>query len=353
MLKKNINKLRKVFGSSEDLYINNKKQINQPIAKDITLLENPRLDNDSTEKKPIALSKEAFFNGKSLIKKVTNLKKESFKKANICMYTINKKHDTPFLLFNLVRTDTTLGWLNMNIKNKSIDDITFKLKNVVNNKNAKFLFDGVYRYEGEVYLWFEYSNYDNIVSHKKKSHDNFMCLPYEIVNTARHMMYNVDINVHNFFIMNKDFLYLSNDLGNIYEPPIVAYYNTHYKTIGYASTFGNIRDIDNFHGPYFYYYTYDNAMKKALATNVKKNIFHLGKRNKQGILRIAMFMGKSKVFLQRTNNDNHWDHHYDSAYISYSNINSTPPNPDYVIKDKKNSVILDYCYVNTSNKAIE
>ena len=93
----------------------------------------------------------------------------------------------------------------------------------------------------------------------------------------------------------------------VYETPSVGYYGSYYKNIAMTSVFGLRREEPTASlGPYYYFGSYERAMRDAIWSSSKKpmkvdgeliTIDEEGRYDKGGLVRFALFMGKTNVMM--------------------------------------------------------
>ena len=104
-------------------------------------------------------------------------------------------------------------------------------------------------------------------------------------------------------------MFLYDDEGNIYETPEVGYYGNYYKKIASVASLGLSRQsIYSSFGPYYYFSTYNHAMRNAIWNPSYKPLKILdeyitvdekGRYSKGGIVKFALFTGKTKMLMGR------------------------------------------------------
>ena len=214
----------------------------------------------------------------------------------------------------------------------------------------------------------------------------------EIVNHRKMLSFPIRDDVCDFFLENSEFLFLRDEYDILYETPSVGYYGSYYKNIAMTSVFGLRREgpTASF-GPYYYFGYYERAMRDAIWSSSGKpmevdgeliTIDEDGRYDKGGLVRFALFMGKTNVMMSRDtdaedqskvsqelahNNvfveetmkirdvDANWVSGFNSVRHGKHmvKIDGREPRvllPQIVVKDYNQQVPLSYYYVNTDQE---
>ena len=258
----------------------------------------------------------------------------------ICPYTIDTDGVLPFLKFGLINDGISLNFITLPCS-QSID-----LDRLPN-------FRGHLLQDRTLYFFFEYrpSNASMFLFMFPIQH---FVLVDEIMNHQMVCRTPISISVLDFFTRNSQFLYLENSKGEFSETPVVGYYGTFTENVNLLSTFGVPCALNTeMMGPNYYFTDYINAIKNAiqptkeqLANDEFKQYLTPDNKYKHGsVLRFAIFLGKTKVILNRptdpidesqmkqyllnnddtsrmarltmrvTDHDGNWTKEYDSTYI--------------------------------------
>lgn len=369
--------------------------INQENLDILDKTDTPKLTiQDYALKTTTLKDKEVYYSGVSKL----NLESESTvaisETAELCIYKVQEKKTNPYMMFILEKNNNSLTWPVMKNGN-TIPNVINTIKNMNICSECIVEYKGEYTNDGKQQLWFEYKDDSDDIKLGKFKDKYLNCLISEIVNVKKALTFDIDKKVTRFFLQNKDFLFLKNDLGEIYEVPQVAYYGNYYKCIASSAVIGILRGENTAsHGPYYYFGNYEKAMNFAFW---KDNIFRSIKApssvggeiiaNKEGlytrggILRVALFTNNLTVFLNRETDlddssettielskksnlinalkktrdvDGKWAKDYDTAIQGQqkANIDSTEHtfHPTIVVKKFDQYYPLEYYYVDTSQK---
>ena len=160
-----------------------------------------------------------------------NLKINSKKPFEICIYQVYLHNAIPILLFLLnKKSDTTLSFVEF--INKGSNN-TGKLKtNIIKYISSFFpivniTYGGYYETNEKNVIILKYEdqyNYNSIITTDKNNY--LWCSVYEVINLNKVYNYSLDINVTDFFKNNPEFLKITQTNGVNYETPIICYYKT-------------------------------------------------------------------------------------------------------------------------------
>ena len=213
----------------------------------------------------------------------------------ICPYSINTEGVAPFLQFGLINDGISLNFIKILWTEFSVD------LEALSNFNGHLLENRT------LYLFFDYRP-DNAGMFLLMFPVQSFVLADEIMNHRMVCRTAISIDVLDFFTRHNEFLYLENSRGKVYELPAVAYRGTFAENTKFMSTFGvSCSQSDAVMGPYYYFTDYINAMKQAvvpteeqLANDEFKKYLSADNKYKNGsVLRFALFLGKTKVVLNR------------------------------------------------------
>jgi len=237
-----------------------------------------------------------------------NLKINSKKPFEICIYQVYLHNAIPILLFLLnKKKDTTLSFVEF-INNGSNN--TGKLKtNIIKYISSFFpivniTYGGYYETNEKNVIILKYEdqyNYNSIITTDKNNY--LWCSVYEVINLNKVYNYSLDINVTDFFKTNPEFLKITQTNGVNYETPIICYYKTK-KT-------ENIDEVD------IYRETIIPSLQKSYYLYSFGCISRIMDSN-SSIVRIAVFIGKmafKDIQLYTTDNS------YDTLFYIYKNVN--------------------------------
>ena len=287
----------------------------------------------------------------------------------ICPYSINTDGVAPFLQFGLINDGISLNFIKIPWTEFSLDLET------INNFHGHLLENRT------LYLFFDYRPDNEDIFLFMFPVQSFV-LADEIMNHRMVCRTAISIDVLDFFTQHNEFLYLENQLGKVYESPVVAYRGTYAENATFMSTFGvSCSQSDAVMGPYYYFTDYINAMKQGivpseeqLANSEFKKYLSADNKYKHGsVLRFALFLGTTKVVLNRPSDNidespmkqhllsNHetssmarltmrisdydgtWTNQYDSVYVGKVDLDDGCKymnSPLWVVKDYSQQTFL-------------
>jgi hypothetical protein len=190
-----------------------------------------------------------------------NVDYPSFKKASILYYKIKTINNFPVLLFKLYKNKNKLEFYK---NTKSVD------------KDASYM--GHYIDNNDVILVYNIDDYKN--SDELLEDQYFWVVSSEIINRRKVFHFPIDDEVCDFFLENKEFLYIETEKKEAFESPEVGYKN-------------NISELQFMLGPILSktdnYYQYD------FESYTKKNV------GRELILKIDTFISPNKFGIQNLN----------------------------------------------------
>ena len=287
----------------------------------------------------------------------------------ICPYSINTEGVAPFLQFGLINDGVSLNFIKILWTEFSVD------LEALSNFNGHLLENRT------LYLFFDYRP-DNAGMFLLMFPVQSFVLADEIMNHRMVCRTAISIDVLDFFTRHNEFLYLENSRGKVYELPVVAYRGTYAENAKFMSMFGVCcSQSDAVMGPYYYFTDYINAMKQAvvpteeqLANPEFKQYLSGDNKYRHGcVLRMALFLGKTKVVLNRPSDnidesqmkqhllsndetsslarltmrisdyDGIWTNQYDSVYVGKVDLDDGTKymnSPLWVVKDYNQQTYL-------------
>jgi hypothetical protein len=328
---------------------------------------------------------------------------KDIKPFKIVIYTINNTGVIPFLLFLFYKKNKSEGetFILPELSNTSIkklikegNDTIKKISDLIilklfTNLPKKMLPDymGYKSYNDEYYLFYEY-NPENItsvnddtetsVAQKFNRKDNLIWTSVsEIVDDKKILNFMIESTSTDFFINNLDVITLYKDGGVLkHETPIIGYYGGHRATTNYTAVFGvSKRSTYATLGPYYYFASYETAMKYAIFSVSGKpfeidgkyiTIDDKGRFDKGGLVRFVVFTGKMKLYDDKGKADIinkvnikkepefSWVDDYNSAFTGVFELKDESDkhkniyiSAKYAVKQYNQQVPLTYHYVNT------
>ena len=233
---------------------------------------------------------------------------------------------------------------------KSISNKNLDCKGFIENNNNLYLFYNIsestdftiqeikLKSRNDVFWW---ALLDEICNHKS------------ILNIPIHQ------SVYEIFLKNPALLYIKYDESRL-EIPIVAYYGNYYKFIPTVAAMGQqAASPINKNNSMFYFGSFRKAIRYGMWTPYYTQKFLNntsitdidGRYNEGGIIRYALFLGKSKVPLNEPYDkldsvisNTEWASNYQSLVIGSTDFDhkKLSINPEYVILQTTQSISLSY-----------
>jgi hypothetical protein len=311
-----------------------------------------------------------------------------FTNVKICAYQILNKDVNPFLQF-LLLNDTfsnslSFPSINMLTITESValsnthdllsytqDFLGKIIQHIEILENNKFMGFHLDKKMKTLFLFYDLSNCRFNISLVYKQSNIWFCLVDEIINKQHVCGINIDSKVTNFFLLNQQFITLTNDLGHKIEHPVACYIKKEIGQLNFTHYFGLSKmDIKlAFLGPYYYFTDFDNALYSI-------------NDEKKGLLRFAVFLGKMLVKLNYpedsidssdlkreklngsikeqltmrvTDYNGLWTDSYDSCFIGKIKLDNGDilgNTPVFVVKNYEQHFSLTYHYINSKNTDI-
>lgn len=264
-----------------------------------------------------------FFNYKALNLLV---KDEPVVKFNttiyICAFYVNQSGKFPFLQFVMNKYSKHLfgdvlmfPCFSYMGKNNILGECESKLDEVVSlyKDDNNYIYVGHVCNGGDIYMFYDITHFEFQTLELYRDDKMWLVLLDEIMNYKRTCNFEIHDRVSNFFINNFDFCTLYDKDELAIESPIVCYSGIHGSKLKFTAIFGVGKDeTDGIVGPYYYFTTYEKAIKSGGWSknycqefrNDKKITEDVnGKYNSGGIVRFAVFLGTKKIVMNYPKDD--------------------------------------------------
>ena len=357
---------------------------------------NPNEDSDNVNYEAI----------NNLLKNIDNeLFSNLFTNINICAYQILNKEKKPFLQFLLYNdtNNTSLSFPSIDIltiaqiidisnTKKLLDYIPCFFTNLINNLDKDNSYHalsyvplGLEKCEGvennqfmgfhldtkskTIFVFYDFTNC-NLCLDLFYSNSKFcLALVDEIINKQHVCNIKIHNNTSKFFLLNQQFVSLTNNNGEKIEHPVACYVGK--ELIGVSFTYflglSKIDTEDAILGPFYYFTDFKNALQLV----------------KGGVIRFAVFLGKmlvklnypedsidnsaikrekikesnnEKLTMRITDYDGLWSRKYDSCFvgnIKLDNGDILNHAPIFVVKNYEQHYPLSYHFTNNDNTGIK
>lgn len=317
-------------------------------------------------------------------------------KIHLCIYNVNMSGPEPFLQYLLYKSNKSQGDKVMFpfIKYSGSDDVmTFTKKfigKIIDGFDMSIESDGFITIGSHHFIFFNVGEIVNTINKNMRSNKLWWTLLYEIVNIRKLTNFPILNYVTELFLQNTYLLRLLNGKNVPYQLPNVGYHGTYYTLAEFVETFGLQRSsLNRMLGPYYYFGTFRKAVRYAGWTSTYKPRYvndvlitdedgrykelSIEEKNPGAIIRFALFLGKTKVFLnQPTDKDDvteeemkdfermerkpwnyytrklhdysgKWAEEYNSAYVGVNileNGKKNASNPEIIVKEYEQQMIL-------------
>lgn len=272
---------------------------------------------------------------------LTNI--NNYSQIILCVYKINTTGKYPFLQYllsnngyNLFSLPVLPIYTSLNNENLISYSKVFLsgILQLVNFQDfsAKIEFDGFYEYLNNIYLFFDMSKFEiNIDDTYSYSPVRFVLID-EIINHRDICNMKISDDTSMFFLKNKSINYIYNDKYEAYEIPIVGYVGKPTtEKINFVLTFGeSAQNKSAILGPYYYFTDFYHAIRQGgWSKDYKTERIHdklitdneNGRYLKGGIVRFALFGGKTK-YIENMPNDPNDESEIKKQRIQDPNLNS-------------------------------
>ena len=134
---------------------------------------------------------------------------------------------------------------------------------------------------------------------------------YEICNSKKILYFKIQKCVTHLFLTNPILIFLLDKYNKSYKIPRIGYYGCYHSLLSYVSMLGVQQSSYSPYGNFFYFNNYKRSIKyggwsfKDIETEnkyIKKDKFD--RYNKGGIVRFAVFLHNTKVFLNHPDDPN-------------------------------------------------
>jgi len=248
----------------------------------------------------------------------------SGKEVQLCIFKIVQQPRVPPFLVYLLNKDSKTNIMyfpHFLTEGEIFNEATNKMNKIYENYSRIPEYKGYYETDHNIYIFYEQQVYtaDNLwvaqrapPSELKSDEKWWWVTIFEIVNTRKILNFLIDRTVYSIFFKNQLLLSLFNSKNEKIDSPYIAYYGGSDNYIAFIAAFGLPKESPTSNlGPYYYFYTYHGAGRRAIWTKkfngklvnernnevITQNEYGVYKRG--GIVRFVLFGNKIKYFLNR------------------------------------------------------
>lgn len=304
-----------------------------------------------------------------------DIQKNDINSVVLCIYSINNQGKLPFLEFGMTKNTSRFLIDNESLSMPSFIydyelDIFNQSKNILNNlfylelNNNKFEkinydYKGYLLDDNKLYLFVDCSELNNQIRQVNRNTNLWFLLADEIINHKKSCNFQINKEAIDFFIKNINFIFLNDEENKEYEIPTVSYVGKPLHNLEFTAVFGQSKlyiNNESSYGPYYYFTDYNTSIRQGGWTKDYKPEIKYdkliternnGKYLKGGIIKFAIFLGKTKI-IEETEEclNSNWIEKYDSLYINTKNNKLNDENyPMWILKDYNQQVSLSYNYI--------
>lgn len=332
---------------------------------------------------------DSIYNTNVLNNKLPLFKSE--KTIQICIYKIvNRKFIAPFLLILLYKnSNDKCIFPNFKTSEEVSTAVDSKLDIIYQNLKTKPEYIGYRETQHNIYLFYKDTQEYNLTNISKNDKWWWATI-FEIVNDKKILNFNIERSVYSIFYKEPILTSLFNKKNNKYSSGNVLYFGASENYISFIASLGLPKESPTSNlGPYYYFYTYVGAGRRAIWTQSRKSEEYNGElitRNEYGVhirgglVRFILFGNTPKYFLNREDDledksdisqdlakessfiketlkirdvDGNWAINHDIAYIGSTYISTDKKHKprrlyaQWAAKDYYQYTSLSYHYINT------
>jgi len=250
----------------------------------------------------------------------------------LCGYVINNKNIIPFNQFLLYKTpENTLVLPMFIVPRKSpanildlANEYIFKILNI---SPINYTYKGYNRYNGQVYLYIDFTK-SNLDVLSKETSTIWYALVDELLNVKHVAGLPIDSNVTDYFNHFLELLFLKDSSNKSYEIPMIAYVGISQNMFSYTHAFGIKKTHHSLLGTHYYFTNYENCLNQT-----------------DGICRFALFTQRMWVIVNNSfDYDDKWSNTVDSVQDVSRQI--------VAVKNHNQQVSLSYHYLKPQTDTI-
>jgi len=336
-----------------------------------------------------AMSKDYNYYIKNIIN-INRPKIKSNKLIHICIYNIViKPNISPFILFLLYK-EKSLYFPHLKTDNDVLEAVDLKINNIYENYTTKPIYIGFKETSNNIYVFYQTEDQYKL-EYLHKDNNWWWCTISEIVNNKKILTFDIDRSVYSIFYKQPLFAVLFNNNNQKTIINRSLYFGAYENYISFIANLGLPKESPTSNlGPYYYFYNYYGAGRRAIWTQSRTEEIHndeiitrneYGVQKRGGIVRFLVFGNNTKFFLNRKDDveddseiskkmakdipfiketlkmrdvDGKWAVDFDMAYIGSAYVNKKHDKhkfrrltAQWAVRDYYQYFPLSYHYVNT------
>jgi hypothetical protein len=250
----------------------------------------------------------------------------SSKQIQLCAFkVVHRPRVPPFLLYLLNKDSKTniMYFPHFWTENEIFKEANVKMNKIYEDYSNGPEYKGYYETDHNIYMFYERhvrtaedlwgAQRASLHSPALKREEPWWWVTiFEIVNDHKVLNFLVDRTVYSIFFKNPLLISLFNTKSEKLETPYVTYFGGSDNYIAFIAAFGMPKETPTSNlGPYYYFYTYHGAGRRAIWTQkfegklvnerngevITRDEYGVHKRG--GIVRFILFGSKTKYFLNR------------------------------------------------------
>ena len=328
------------------------------------------------------MSTDTIYNINSILSTDYNaIKKDT--RIYLCIYNVVNREYNPFLVYLLYKHPDLqmLTFPNFISENNHISEIKKKYYDITNVDGEP---DGYIVFNGDAYVFFNLEIAYKVMNKYKSSNELWWTTIYEMCNSRELIYFKIHETVTELFMNYTKLIYLVDKNNLPYVIPRIGYYGCYHSLISYVTMLGVQQSSYAPYGNFFYFNNFKRAIKYGgwsfIGTDDNKKYITTdkhGKYDKGGIVRFAVFLDNTKMFLNHPDDKKtrykkssdaefykdipklidltgQWASDYNSAYVGILNIKKKGENTSFHGSIREQYIVKDiFNYFSLSSHIID
>lgn len=245
---------------------------------------------------------------------LSDLKKDkvnfrSDKEIHLCIYKIvNKPNLPPFIMYLLNKINNILYFPHFKTKEILEGVATNNINKLYENYNTKPDYVGYKETKNNIYIFYNL-NIEYELQQINYNDSWWFVSISEIMNNHKILNFHIHRTVYSLFYKYVKLMTLFTKDSKCFPIPLIGYFGAYSSYIAFIASFGLPKESPTSNlGPYYYFYTYKGAGRRAIWTQSRKQEIingeditenNYGVHKRGGIVRFAIFGDNTKFFLNR------------------------------------------------------